>query len=351
MALARVELVAACRRRLAPDVRASTPLPPLPPPLPCRVAEASCTTLREMNPFVSVTAVHEAQDWAGAGAGTGRGALWRGADLVLLLDRGIGQVDEAAAACHAAGVGVYAGGTSGAVGWLFADLGQHEFAVERRSVDAAGEASSVLTHTTRSYCPWREAMAADLRARPAKRLHSVYLMLRGACGVCGLGTGDGQGPGAGLGDGDEGGGGERKRLGRGRWRWEGEVGTRVGLGSSRFGMSEVLQASRLRARELFAGAPACRAGLERVASADPRDVVDGLGEEVGRPVADAVLFGLEGMARGAPGMPAVSAVLGGVLANDVVKAVARKGETLDNFFLYSIADGAGVVDRYQGEPS
>jgi ubiquitin-like 1-activating enzyme E1 A len=41
----------------------------------------------------------------------------------------------------------------------------------------------------------------------------------------------------------------------------------------------------------------------------------------------------------------VSAVLGGVLANEVLKAVSRRGEPVNNFFFYSLADGAGVVER------
>lgn len=54
---------------------------------------------------------------------------------------------------------------------------------------------------------------------------------------------------------------------------------------------------------------------------------------------------LESYAADSEGMPAISAVVGGVLANEVLKAVSRKGDPLQNFFLYSLADGAGAVAR------
>jgi ubiquitin-like 1-activating enzyme E1 A len=55
---------------------------------------------------------------------------------------------------------------------------------------------------------------------------------------------------------------------------------------------------------------------------------------------------LEAYASGEEDMPAINAVVGGVVANDVLKAVAGKGEPLvNNLFLYSLADGAGWVER------
>lgn len=41
----------------------------------------------------------------------------------------------------------------------------------------------------------------------------------------------------------------------------------------------------------------------------------------------------------------VSAVLGGVLANEVLKAVSRRGDPVNNFFFFCLADGAGVIER------
>ncbi len=45
-------------------------------------------------------------------------------------------------------------------------------------------------------------------------------------------------------------------------------------------------------------------------------------------------------------MPAINAIVGGVVANDVIKIVAAKGEPMvNNLFFYSLADGAGWVER------
>jgi len=45
-------------------------------------------------------------------------------------------------------------------------------------------------------------------------------------------------------------------------------------------------------------------------------------------------------------MPAINAVVGGVVANDIIKVVASKGEPIiNNLFLYSLLDGAGWVER------
>jgi hypothetical protein len=45
-------------------------------------------------------------------------------------------------------------------------------------------------------------------------------------------------------------------------------------------------------------------------------------------------------------MPAVNAVLGGVIANDLIKAASSNGEPLiNNMFLFSLVDGAGWVER------
>ena len=41
----------------------------------------------------------------------------------------------------------------------------------------------------------------------------------------------------------------------------------------------------------------------------------------------------------------VNAIVGGVLANEVLKAVSKKGEPFDNLFLYSMADGGGVIEK------
>lgn len=44
-------------------------------------------------------------------------------------------------------------------------------------------------------------------------------------------------------------------------------------------------------------------------------------------------------------LPAVNAICGGVLANELLKAVSHKGEPVNNFFFFSLSDSAGIVQR------
>lgn len=45
-------------------------------------------------------------------------------------------------------------------------------------------------------------------------------------------------------------------------------------------------------------------------------------------------------------MPAINAVVGGVLANEVIKAAGGKEAPVNNFFLFSLAEGGnGSVER------
>ena len=45
----------------------------------------------------------------------------------------------------------------------------------------------------------------------------------------------------------------------------------------------------------------------------------------------------------------INAVIGGVLANEVLKLVSHKGEPFNNFFFFTLSDGAGVVERAVGK--
>ena len=44
-------------------------------------------------------------------------------------------------------------------------------------------------------------------------------------------------------------------------------------------------------------------------------------------------------------LPAVNAICGGILANELLKAVSHKGEPVNNFFFLSLSDSAGIVQR------
>ncbi len=51
-------------------------------------------------------------------------------------------------------------------------------------------------------------------------------------------------------------------------------------------------------------------------------------------------------AAGEQDMPAINAVVGGVLANELIKAAGGRGAPLNNFFLLSLAEGGqGAVER------
>ena len=57
---------------------------------------------------------------------------------------------------------------------------------------------------------------------------------------------------------------------------------------------------------------------------------------------------LEAYAHSEEDMPAINAIVGGVLANELIKAVGRKNEPVNNFFLFSLVDGAGAVEKMGG---
>ena len=40
----------------------------------------------------------------------------------------------------------------------------------------------------------------------------------------------------------------------------------------------------------------------------------------------------------------VNSIVGGILANEVLKCISKKGEPLNNVFCYSMLDGGGVVE-------
>lgn len=44
-------------------------------------------------------------------------------------------------------------------------------------------------------------------------------------------------------------------------------------------------------------------------------------------------------------MAPVNSIVGGVLANELLKAVSGRGEPFDNLFLYSMADGGGIIEK------
>lgn len=61
---------------------------------------------------------------------------------------------------------------------------------------------------------------------------------------------------------------------------------------------------------------------------------------------------LSAYASGEGDMPAINAVVGGVLANEVIKAAGGKEAPVNNFFLFSLAEGGnGAVERMGSPPA
>lgn len=53
---------------------------------------------------------------------------------------------------------------------------------------------------------------------------------------------------------------------------------------------------------------------------------------------------LEELVTGDTELPPVNAVLGGILANEILKVVSQKGEPVNNFFFFSLMDNMGQIE-------
>lgn len=104
--------------------------------------------------------------------------------------------------------------------------------------------------------------------------------------------------------------------------------------AGRFPTAADLPALQERARELAADARAA-ASADPASAPPPRDLIT---EDV--MPADI----LEEYVMGTVELPPVNAVLGGVLANEVLKAVSHKGEPVNNFFFFSLGENVGLVE-------
>ena len=45
----------------------------------------------------------------------------------------------------------------------------------------------------------------------------------------------------------------------------------------------------------------------------------------------------------------VNAIVGGILANEALKCISKKGQPIDNVFCYSMLDGSGVIEKLATE--
>ena len=53
---------------------------------------------------------------------------------------------------------------------------------------------------------------------------------------------------------------------------------------------------------------------------------------------------LEELVTGDAVLAPVNAVLGGVLANEILKVISHKGEPVNNFFFFSLMDNVGQIE-------
>lgn len=53
---------------------------------------------------------------------------------------------------------------------------------------------------------------------------------------------------------------------------------------------------------------------------------------------------LEELVTGDAELPPVNAVLGGVLANEILKVVSHRGEPVNNCFFFSLMDNVGQIE-------
>lgn len=102
----------------------------------------------------------------------------------------------------------------------------------------------------------------------------------------------------------------------------------------RFPAAEDLSQLERNARELAAAARA-EALAESGGAPSSRDLVT---EDVmpSETLAEYVLGTME--------LAPVNAVVGGVLANEVLKSVSKRGEPVNNFFFFSLADNVGLIE-------
>lgn len=48
---------------------------------------------------------------------------------------------------------------------------------------------------------------------------------------------------------------------------------------------------------------------------------------------------------GSTELPAVSAIVGGILGQEILKSVSSKGAPVENFFFYSLSKHTGLIER------
>ncbi|EFJ44580.1 hypothetical protein VOLCADRAFT_95199 [Volvox carteri f. nagariensis] len=313
------------------------------------VAEVSAATLQAMNPLVSVRVEPGPPSAAALLAATGAPApddndlapprpessmaaqaeaealrsLVSRYDTVVSCGLALREVAALDELCRLYGKQLFAGSVRGASSFVFADLGpKHTYTVK-------GEIGEKVVE----YGTFQDAMKADL-STVNKRTHPLYLVVRGESKL----------PGAVL-------------LGAVRvcmscWEFEKEH-SRPAAG---LGDAAAVQAIAQRLAEAAAAAKAgAGAGAAAATAALPEGLVEGFVLDGGRGREGAVAPGaaVEAMEAEAEATPLgelapVCAVVGGVMANNLLRAVSQVNPPLRNLFFYSffVRDGLGVEEYF-----
>ncbi|GLC36363.1 hypothetical protein PLESTB_000769800 [Pleodorina starrii] len=294
------------------------------------VAEACAATLQAMNPLMTVrvepgppstaallqqqqqqdpaeaTPPPEAAASAAATAAPAEAlrSLVSRYDTVVACGLPLRELAALSELCRGLGRQLFAGGVRGASSFVFVDLGpRHTYTVK-------GEAGEKVFE----YGSFRSTMSADLAA-VGKRTHPLYLVLR-AC-----------------------------------WEFE-EAHSRPAAGPAD------VAAVRLAAERLAAATAAAKAGGGAAAALLPEGLVESFvldaaapsspaaAEPQSEPEAAEAAAAAEPLGELAP----VCAVVGGVVANNVLRAVSHVGPPLRNLFCYSllVRDGLGMEECFVG---
>ena len=251
------------------------------------VANATAATLREMNPFGEISILPGPSDLSGIDA-----AAVKGFDAVLVTGCSLAIAERINDACRDAGASFFYGECRATVANFFADLGPNfGYAVEQRRSNTAekdGDADDNAGAVVVSFVPLRQAVS---------------------CKWCTLG------------DGREGG---VRRVNRLAPAW---------LLSKRFERSRDRPPTAQDVPAMLAEVPA----LENEHGVKPGWLGDARWA-----VEDVVTGGSSG---GDGESPAVAAVVGGILAQEVLRSVTGKGEPVRNSFFFGVRNGQGTVEN------
>jgi len=250
------------------------------------VAAATAATLREMNPFGEISILAGPSDLSGIDA-----AAVTGCDAVLVAGCPLAVAEQINDACREAGAAFFHGECRATSANFFADLGpDFRYTVEKRSAEKEADAGAVDTAMSASFVTLREATRCGWKS---------------------------------LGDGREGG---VRRVNKLCPAW---------LLAARFERTNGRRPTRADVQGMLAecGDLEKEHGVKSgwlKDSGSVEDYVNGIGSD-GKTVESE--------------SPAVAAVVGGILGQELLRSVTGKGEPVRNSFFFSVRNSQGTVEN------